>query len=306
MSRISVKELMEHAKANQYAVGYFESWDLESTLAVVRAAENVKSPVMIGVCGTYIGEPKRPYKESLTVYQAMLAQIAEEASVPVALLLNEADDEEMVIRAAKCGFDMVMFAPVFAAESDALPLQELTQIQKRIAKEAHKHGVAVEGEVGELPLFNSATGELHEGEDTDPELCAAFVKETGIDTVAVAVGNCHLKEDGMVTINYEALQLLADKIDIPLVLHGGTSIAREDLSKAAAMGVCKVNFGTGMKRAVLNAMKQYLAEHNVDHMDPNDVLGRGAEKDLLVREQEAVIRYVEETIRALNGENKAF
>ena len=115
MSRVAVNELMKHAKEHKYAVGYFESWNLESTLAVVRAAENMKSPVIIGVCGTYLGEPKRAYKESLTVYQAMLAQIAEEAAVPVALLLNEADDEDMVIRASPCGFDMVMFAPVFAS-----------------------------------------------------------------------------------------------------------------------------------------------------------------------------------------------
>ncbi|SHJ42683.1 class II fructose-bisphosphate aldolase [Hespellia stercorisuis] len=304
MSRISVDKLMKHALENKYAVGYFESWNLESTLAVVRAAENMKSPVMIGVCGTYIGEPERKYKESLSVYQAMLAQIAEEASVPVALLLNESDDEAMVLKAAESGFDMVMFAPVFA--SDAIPLQELTAIQKRIAEAAHKNGVAVEGEVGELPLFNSATGEMHEGEDTDPEVCYNFVKETGIDTVAVAVGNCHLKEDGMVKINYDALKILSEKIDIPLVLHGGTSIAREDLTKAASMGVAKVNFGTGMKRAVLNVMKQYLAENDVDKMDPNDVLGRGAQKDIMVKEQEAVIQYVEETIKAMNGENKAF
>jgi len=304
MSRVKVKELMEHALKHKYAVGYFESWSLESTLAMVRAAENMKSPIMIGVCGTYIGEPKRAYKESVTVYQAMLAKIAEEASVPVALLLNESDDEEMVIQAAEVGFDMVMFAPVFASE--ALPLQELTQIQKRIVEKAHAKGVAVEGEVGELPLFNSETGKLHEGEDTDPELCRQFVEETGIDTVAVAVGNCHLKEDGMVTLNFDSLRNLAEKIDIPLVLHGGTSISHEDLSKAAEMGVAKVNFGTGMKRVALNTMKAYFAEHDVDKMDPNDVLGRGGDKDIMVLEQEAVIRYVEDTIKALNGKNKAF
>ncbi len=304
MGRVSVKTLMEHALEHKYAVGYFESWNLESTLAVVRAAENVNSPVIIGICGTYIGEPKRKYKESLAVYYAMLSQIAGEAKVPVALLLNESDDEEMVIKAAESGFDMVMYAPVFSSEE--IPLDELTRIQKRIAQRAHENGAAVEGEVGELPLYNSATGKLHDGEDTDPKICAAFVKETGIDTVAVSVGNCHLKEDGMVTINYDALKALAETIDIPLVLHGGTSIAREDLGKAAAMGVAKVNFGTGMKRAVLNTLKRYMAEHEVDQMDPNDVLGRGADKDLLVLEQEAVIRYVEETIRAMNGENKAF
>ena len=107
-------------------------------------------------------------------------------------------------------------------------------------------------------------------------------------------------------LNYEALKCLAERIDIPLVLHGGTSIAKEDLSKAAGMGVAKVNFGTGMKRAVLDAMKQYMAVHDVDKMNPNDILGRGVDKDLLVLEQEAVIRYVEEAIRAMNGENKAF
>lgn len=304
MSRVSAQALMKHAVEHQYAVGYFESWNLESTLAVVRAAENKKSPVMIGVCGTYIGEAKRKYKDSLTVYQAMLHQIAQEATVPVALLLNEADDEGMVIAAAEKGFDMVMFAPVFASE--ALPLQELTQIQKRIAAKAHACGVLVEGEVGELPLFNSATGELHEGEDTDPQMCKKFVEETNIDTVAVAVGNCHLKEDGMVKLNFEALKVLADTVPVPLVLHGGTSISREDLKKASSMGVAKVNFGTGMKRVVLNTMKTYMTEHDVDVMDPNDVLGRGGEKDLLVLEQEAVISYVEETIESLNGVNKAF
>jgi ketose-bisphosphate aldolase len=304
MSRVSVKEMMNHALEHKYAVGYFESWNLESTLAVVRAAENMKSPVIIGVCGTYIGEPKRKYEESISVYQAMLSQIAEEAKVPVAILLNEADDEEMVLEAIEKDFDMVMFAPVFA--SDALPLQELTKIQKRIVQKAHEYGVCVEGEVGELPLFNSVTGELHEGEDTDPEICYEFVEETGIDTVAVAVGNCHLKEDGMVTINYAALRTLAEKINIPLVLHGGTSISYEDLSKAATMGVGKVNFGTGLKRAVLNVLKEYISEHDVDKMDPNDILGRGREKDIMVLEQEAIIRYVENTIRALNGENKAF
>ena len=304
MSRISVKEMIEHAVKHRYAVGYFESWNLESTLAVVRAAENVKSPVIIGVCGTYIGEPKRKCKESLTVYQKMLAQIAEEASVPVALLLNEADDEAMVLDAAKMGFDMVMFAPVFSVEE--LSIQELKRIQKRIVKEVCKYEVIVEGEVGELPMFNSMTGEVHKGEVTDPEELRQFVNETGIDIAAVSVGNCHLKEGGKVNINYEALKTLAEAVNIPLVLHGGTSIAREDLSKVAALGVVKVNFGTGMKREVLNVIKAYIQKHDIDKMDPNDVLGRGTGKDIGVLEQEAVIKYVEDTIRAMNGENQAF
>ena len=304
MSKITVKELMKNAVENKYSVGYFESWSLDSAQAVVRAAENMNSPVMIGVCGTYIGEPSREYKESVTLYKAVLSQLAEEAKVPVAILLNESDDEQMVVDAAKAGFDMVMYAPVF---SDNIPsLDELTVIQKRIVEQAHQYGTAVEGEVGELPLFNTETGQVYEGEDTEPDVLKKFVEETGVDTVAVSVGNCHLKEDGYASINFDALKVLAETVDIPLVLHGGTSISKEDLSKAAGMGVGKVNFGTGMKRLALNVMKEYLANNDVDKMDPNDVLGRGTNRDLIVLQQKAVMQYVEETIEAMNGKNKAF
>ncbi len=304
MSRITVKELMKNAIENKYSVGYFESWSLESAQAVVRAAENMNSPVMIGVCGTYVGEPKREYKESITLLQATYAKLAEEAKVPIAILMNESDDENLVIEAAKAGFDFVMYAPVFAEKIPTL--DELTVIQKRIVEQAHPYGVAVEGEVGELPMYNTETGMVYEGEDTTPEVLKKFVEETGVDTVAVSVGNCHLKEDGYAKINFDSLKKLADTVDIPLVLHGGTSISKEDLRQASGMGVGKVNFGTAMKRIAINVMKDYLANNDVDKMDPNDVLGRGTERDLICLQQKAITQYVEETIEAMNGKNKAF
>ncbi len=303
MSRISAKALFEDALANQYSVGYFEGWDVESCAAVVRAAENMKAPVMIGVCGTYVGEPKRQYPESLAVYAAALKKMAEEASVPVALLLNEADDEQMVKYAADLGFDMVMYAPVFA--EDKVDADQVFEIQKRISRHAHKKGAFVEGEVGELPLYTAEGCAIHGGEDTDPEECAQYVAATGIDLVAVSVGNCHLREGSPAVINHERLRQIAQVVPVPLVLHGGTSISREDLTLAASEGVVKVNFGTAMKRLVIDAAKRYYSENDTDKMNPNDVLGRGCEKDLAIIEQEVVIRYVEETIAAMNAAGKA-
>ena len=259
---------------------------------------------MIGYCGTYLNEPARKYRESVTFYQAMLAKLAEEASVPVSILLNESDDEQMVIDAARAGFDFVMYAPVFGDEMPTL--QKMTEIQKRIVEAAHACGAAVEGEVGELPLFNTESGEMHDGELTDPDVLRTFVQETGVDTVAVSVGNCHLKEDGKVSIDFDAVARLREAAGIPLVLHGGTSISKEDLTRAASAGIGKVNFGTAMKRIALDVMQAYFKEHDVAHMDPNDVLGRGGERDLICRIQDAVIAYVEETIAAMNGKDKAF
>ncbi len=304
MSKVNAKQLLQHAKENKYAVGYFESWNLESTLAVIRAAEKLKSPVMIGVCGTYVGEPKRKYPESIDVYAAMLKKIAEEASVPVVTLLNESDDETMVYQAIKAGFDMVMFAPIFA--SDALPFEEQVRIQKNIVRYASACGVAVEAEVGELPLNNSATGEFHEGENTDPEVAARFAEEVGIDALAVAVGNCHLMEDGKASLDLNLLKTISEKTKAHLVLHGGTGVDLADFKKAIDLGIVKVNVGTALKRAVINATKDYFAGHDVDHMDPNDVLGRGCEMDLAVVQEAAIMNVVESYIKAFNGENKAF
>ncbi len=304
MSKVNAKQLLQHAKENKYAVGYFESWNLESTLAVVRAAEKLKSPVMIGVCGTYVGEPKRKYPESIDVYAAMLNQIAAEATVPVVTLLNESDDETMVYQAIKAGFDMVMFAPIFA--SDALPFEEQVRIQKNIVRYASACHVAVEAEIGELPLNNSATGEFHEGENTDPEVAARFAREVGIDALAIAVGNCHLMEDGKATLDLNLLKDISKRTDTHLVLHGGTGLALGDFKAAIELGIVKVNVGTALKRAVINATKNYFGSHDVDHMDPNDVLGRGCELDLAVVQEAAIMNVVEAYIKAFNGENKAF
>lgn len=304
MTKISTKALFEDARANKYAVGYFESWNLESTLAVVNAAEMAKSPVIIGVCGTYIAEPRRKFREDIKVYAAMLNKIAENASVPIAVLLNESDDEKLVYQAIQEKFDMVMFAPVFSSET--LSLSKHIEIQKRIVRFAHSCGVTVEAEVGELPMNISAIGDVRGGEKTDPDTAVHFVEETGIDALAIAVGNCHLKENGKATIDFELIHKINSMIDIDLVLHGGTGVALSDFKKVIDAGVIKVNVGTALKRAAINAEKELYTSKDVDTLDPNDVLGRGLDLDITVKQREAIIAVVTDYIHAFNGVEKAF
>ncbi len=300
MSLISVKDLYKDAKEKKYAVGYFESWSLESTYAIVRAAEKAKSPVMIGFCGAYLCNPDREYKENLNLYGSMLKEIARNASVPVVTLLNESEDLESVYGAIKAGFDMVMFV------DEKMPVDELAEINKKIVEFAHACDVAVEAEVGSLAMSDSATGAVHQGVNTDPAVAAKFVKDTGVDALAVAIGNVHLLEGKKATLDLDLLEKLADAVDAPLILHGGTGIDLEDFPEAIERGgIVKVNVGAGLKRAVINANKEYFENRDLEHMNPNDILGKGNPEDLAVCEQNALMEEVLKYIKAFNGENKA-
>jgi len=299
MALVNAKDLLQHALQNKYAVGYFESWNLETTYAVIRAAEIARSPVMIGFCGTYLENPDRKYKEDLNLHASILKEVARNASVPVATLLNETDNINMVYRAIRAGFDMVMFV------DDDMPVEQLADTQRKIVEFAHACGVAVEAEVGSLPTADNKTGEINSGNNTDPEVAARFVQDTGVDALAVAVGNIHLLEGRKAELDMALLGRLHKSVNIPLVLHGGTGIDKACFREAVEMGIAKVNVGAGLKRTVINAEKKYFLENNVELMNPNDILGKGGRYDIAIHSHDALIEEVLEYIRAFNGENKA-
>ena len=299
MALVSMESIFRHALEEKYSVGYFESWNLESTYAVVRAAEQARSPVIIGCCGEYVENPARRYREHLSVYAAMVKAVAEEASVPVATLLNEADEVETVYRGIRAGFGMVMFA------DDEMPLAELESVQKRIVEVAHACNIAVEAEVGALPMSHLESGHLDQGWKTDPDRAAQFVQRTGVDALAVSIGNVHLLEGRKAELDMPLLERLSKAVKVPLVLHGGTGIDQALFREAAKLRVAKVNVGAGLKRVVIEAERRYFAETEVSKMNPNHVLGTGGPADLGVRGQEAIMQEVVSYIRAFGGENKA-
>ena len=299
MSLVPMTGLMKHALDNAYAVGYFEAWNMESILAVVDAAERTNSPVIIGFGGQFIGSKKRTKKENIYHYGFLGKAIAREAKVPVAFLLNEAHDVDLLIKGLNAGFNAIMY------EDHALSMEEFITINKYLVKTAHYFGACVEAEIGQLPDCDISSNTINKGVKTDPDMAAHFVEESGVDALAVSIGNVHLLESGKAELDFDLIRCLREKIKVPLVLHGGTGIAEDDLKEAVALGMCKVNVGTVLKRTYIRHIQHYLGKNDVDHMDPHIVVGKGGEMDMLDGAREAIAEEIVKFIKIIGSENKA-
>lgn len=299
MALVSMTRLMRHALDNGYAVGYFESWNMESLLAVTDAAERMNAPVIIGFGGQFIGSEKRIVRENIHHYAYLGKAVAMESSVPVALLLNEAHTVDLLVKGMQSGFNAIMF------EGHDTPYEEFVQINRYLVETARYLGATVEAEVGRLPDSDIASNTISDGVKTDPDMAAKFVEETGVDALAVSVGNVHLLESGKAPLDFDLIRCLRKKVPVPLVLHGGTGISEDDLKKAVSLGMCKVNVGTTLKRVYLNYIRDYLGKHDIGKMDPHNVIGRGGEQDILCGAREAIAREVMRFIRIIGSENKA-
>ncbi len=299
MALVSMSSLLKHALQNKYAVGYFESWNMESLLAVVDAAEKTNSPVIIGFNGMFLGNDERTIKESIYHYGSLGTTVARQARVPVALLLNEADKVPILIKGLKAGFNAIMYENAVDSFEDAV------RINKYLVQAAHYCDADVEAEIGNLPTADITNNTLSQGEITDPEQAAYFVKHTGVDALAIAVGNVHLLEGKKSELNFDLIKTLRNRIKIPLVLHGGTGICEENIKEAIKLGICKVNVGTALKRVFINTISFYLNENNVVNMDPHDIIGKGGKHDLLCKARTNVAEEVIKFIKIFGSEGKA-
>lgn len=299
MALVPMRKLLNHALANKYAVGYFEAWNMESLLAVVDAAEQTNSPVIVGFGGQFVGSKKRKVRENIFHYGYLGKATAEHCKVPVALLLNEAHEVAMLMDGLKSGFNAIML------EANGMPFNDFIEINKYLVKTAHYFGADVEAEVGKLPDSDISNNTINGGKKTDVDEATYFVRETEVDALAVAVGNVHLLENKKAALDFELITTLRKKIPVPLVLHGGTGIDPDDMKEAIRLGMCKVNIGTALKRAYLDYVQSYLTDHNVKQMDPHNVMGRGGDEDMLCGAREAITDVVLGFMKTLGCENKA-
>jgi len=292
MPLTSIPQIMRHARSHKYAVGYFESWNVESLQGVIDAADQSRSPIIIGFNGEFLSRPERIAPERLNWYGALGKAAAESASVPVGFIFNECPNDAWVRRAITAGFNLVM--PVPDEGESASSYQQRT---RDLTRYAHECGVSVEAELGTLPF-----GETVSGTATDPTCAAEFVAATGIDLLAVSVGNVHVLLHGQKALDVDKIAALRKAVDVPLVLHGGTGISAESLREAIALGVAKVNYGTYVKRRYLDAVRRAL--QNPDE-NPHHLLGNGGDADVLVAGRLAVRDAVLERIDWLGCVGKA-
>ena len=289
-----IRELIQHAREQRYALGYFESWNFESLQGVLDAAESTRSPIIIGFNGEFLSHPDRKRAERLQCYAELGKAAAACASVPCGLIFNECPDDEWVRNAVLAGFNLVMPAdPAASYEDYRRRVAELTAF-------AHRYGVAVEAEVGHLP--SGTTGARNGNQLTDPELAARFIRDTDVDLLAVSVGNVHIMIKGEQDLDLERLSEIRRLVAQPLVLHGGSGISTSSLRAAIDLGVTKVNYGTYLKQRYLQAVRTSVAA-KVDN--PHELLGMGGDRDVMVAGRSAVCRAVLERIELLGCCGKA-
>jgi ketose-bisphosphate aldolase len=299
MPRVPFVKLMQDAERRGYAVGYFESWNLESLEAVADAAEAARSPVILGFSGIALPHPGRVHREHLQDYAALGNAVCDRLTVPACLLFNESADFAWVTEAVRLGFGMVMFTD----ES----LEETAQAEqvKRSAAVAHAAGAAAEGELDSLPgVGGGLTAAPQQSHLTTVERALAFVEATGVDSLAVNVGQVHLHGRTSVHLDLERVSQLKAAVSVPLVLHGATSIPREDLAEAVRRGVRKVNVGSILKRSFLEAMRAASVAAGTFY-NPYETIGSGLPNDVMVAGRSAMQKVVEDYMGLFGSAGKA-
>ena len=299
MPLVPFRDLMADAAAGGYAVGYFESWSLESLLAVADAAEAERSPVILGFSGIYLPHPLRRVRDPLAPYAAMALAVCRDLSVPACLLFNECPDENWVTDAIDAGFNLVMFS------DDRLGHEATIAANRRVVAKAHAKGAAVEAELA--PLAGVA-GDLDAASTrkpglTDPGEARDFVAATGVDALAVDVGQVHLHGRRMVRLDLDRLAALAE-LPVPLVLHGASSIEPDDLGAAIGLGVRKINVGSRLKQSYFAALRGACAE-TAASANPYEVIGSGLATDVLVAGRLAMQAEVARLMRLFGSAGKA-
>jgi len=288
---VPFKKLLAEAQVGGYVVGYFEAWDIYSLEAVLEAAEAENAPVILGFGGVMM-EPDWFIGGGLERLGALGLTAARAARVPVSLILNEVSTFAQVVRGIQAGFNAVML------NTSGLPYAENVRLTRQVVEVAHAVDVGVEAELGALPDASSEM-DSEVGSLTDPEEAARFVGETGVDALAVSVGNVHLLSHGQAVIDWERLAAIHQVVPTPLVLHGGTGFPEEGIVQAIALGVAKINVGTVLKQAFLAGVTEAV-QALPPRVNFQQVMGSRKEADVLQRGKARMREEVARRIRLLS------
>ena len=273
MTLHSLSSILNNAIKGNYAVGYFESWDSYSFEAILETAEEEKSPIIMGFGATML-EDNWLDKNGIEFLAASGRALIKDAKVPVAFLLNETHTLEQAIRGVEAGFNTVMI------DSHRWEVDKAKREVKALVDIAHKNSVEVEAEFGSLPDYLG--GEIVDAKSymTDPAEAKKFVEETGIDCLAVAIGNVHLLTKGSANIDIKRLKDIRSQVSLPIAIHGGTGFPDNQIKEAIANGVAKFNVGTRLKTDYLKSVKEYVTSLD-DNCFVHDIVGSHKKSDFL-------------------------
>ena len=245
---VNMNDVLLPAKKGHYGIGFFNAVNVEMARAIIETAEELRAPVMVGTAEVLLPAM------SLERVAEYLIPMAQKAAVPVCVHYDHGLTFDKCMEALKLGFTSVMYdCSTEDYESNTAKVTEMVRI-------CHGRGVTVEGELGHVG-DNEGTGKLENPSDyyTDPEIAADFVKRTGIDSLAVAVGNAHGDYKFPPKLDFERIETISGRTGLPLVLHGGSGLSDSDFRTAVQKGVCKVNIFTDIDKAGKAGIEKGLA-----------------------------------------------
>lgn len=246
---INMNQMLELAKEKNFAVGAFNVADNSFFRAVVEAAEENDAPAIIAVHPTELDFTKDEF------FQYVMSRV-KNSHVPFVVHLDHGDSLASVVRAIHCGFSSVMI------DGSLLSFEENIQITKEVVDVCHLIGVSVEGELGTIGnTGTSVEGGVANVIYTKPEDADEFVSKTGIDTLAVAIGTAHgiYPKDVKPELKMDVLQAIKEKVDVPLVLHGGSANPDDEIANAVEIGIQKVNISSDYKYAFYKKCREILS-----------------------------------------------
>jgi fructose-bisphosphate aldolase class II len=271
MNLVSLREVLEPAAAGGYAVGAFNANNMEIVQAIIEAAAEENSPVIVQASQGAIKYA------GLDFIVAMVKAAAGGVKIPVVLHLDHGTDYEQVIRCIRYGFSSVMY------DGSQLPLEENIAMTRRVVEIARAVGVSVEGELGKIGgTEDDVTVEEREALLTEPAEAVRFVAETGVDALAVAVGTAHGPYKFEPELDYPRLQQIKELVSAKIVLHGSSGVPDEAIKKAVTLGVTKFNIDTQIRQAFVRAVSAYM-QANPEDIDPRKILapGKAAAKEII-------------------------
>lgn len=282
MALVTTKELLMKAQEGRYAVGAFNVENMEMVQAVVAAAQELLSPVILQTT------PSTVKYADLEYFIANARVAAQKATVPVAMHLDHGSSFELAMQAYRAGYTSIMIDGSHESFKDNI------KVTKAVADACHSSGIPVEAELGKV---GGKEDDLEGGEGnpyTDPKEAAEFAEATGIDSLAVAIGTAHGVYKGVPKLDVERLSEIRKVVSIPLVLHGTSGVPDKAVKECIRRGICKVNYATDLRIAFSEGVKEVLRE-KPETIDPKKYNAAGREK---------VKQYVISKIRVCGSDGK--
>lgn len=284
MALVSVTELLKKADREGYAVGAFNANNMEIIQAIAQAAALEKSPVIMQASQ---GAIKYAGLEFIT---GMVKLAADEYKIPIALHLDHGTDFDQVVKCIRSGFSSVMY------DGSKLSLEENIAMTNKVLDIARPIGVSVEAELGKI---GGTEDHVHVDEReamfTDPEEARIFVEQTGVESLAIAIGTAHGQYKGEPRLDYDRLKIIKDLVKIPIVLHGSSGVPDQAVQKAIELGVCKVNIDTNIREAFVGEMRRIIT-NDANEIDPRKILGPA---------RDATVEIIRQKMRVFGSSNKA-